>query len=176
MAQRQLAVRIRATTQGIGGGEPQPHLHGVMLKELHGDGDDRQIFREIIRSTDEFFTEGFGQLSYALMYPGSAKAWHLHQRQVDWWYVPIGALKLALHDLRPDSPTYQQTQEILLGPDYGHRVVKIPPGVAHGCKVLGGITHLFYVTSNVYNPADEGRIAHDDPGIGYDWLALPPIK
>ena len=69
MAQRQLAVRIRATTQGIGGGEPQPHLHGVVIKELHGDGDDRQIFREIIRSTDEFFTEGFGQLSYALMYP-----------------------------------------------------------------------------------------------------------
>ena len=176
MSQRQLAVRVHTTTEGIGRGEPQPHLHGVISKELHGDGDDRQIFREIIRSTDEFFVEGFGQLSYALMYPGSAKAWHLHQQQVDWWYVPIGALKLALHDLRPDSPTYQQTQEILLGPDYGHRVVKIPPGVAHGCKVLGGVTHLFYVTSNVYNPADEGRIPHDDPGIGYDWLALSPIK
>ena len=90
--------------------------------------------------------------------------------------MPIGALKLALHDLRPGSPTYQQTQEILLGPDYGHKVVKIPPGVAHGCKVLGGVTHLFYVTSNIYNPADEGRIPHDDPGIGYDWLALPAIK
>ncbi len=61
MAPHQLAVRVRTTTEGIGRGEPQPHLYGVTLKELHGDGDDRQIFREIIRSTDEFFVEGFGQ-------------------------------------------------------------------------------------------------------------------
>jgi len=69
-----------------------------------------------------------------------------------------------------------QTQEILLGSDYGHKVVRIPPGVAHGCKVIGDVTHLFYVTSNVYNPEDEGRIPHDDPDIGYDWTAGPPIK
>ena len=39
-----------------------------------------------------------------------------------------------------------------------------------------GVTHLFYVTSSVYNPADEGRIPHDDPEIGYDWEAPPAIK
>jgi dTDP-4-dehydrorhamnose 3,5-epimerase len=85
-------------------------------------------------------------------------------------------LKLALYDTREDSPTFRQTQEFLLGPEYGHRVVRIPPGVAHGCRVLGGTTQLFYVTSSVYDPADEGRIPHDDPEIGYDWTALPEIK
>jgi len=151
-------------------------IDGVMIKELVAHADERQVFREVIRVTDEFFAEGFGQLSYAMMLPGTAKAWHIHWHQVDWWYVPIGALKLVLHDLREDSPTYRQTQEILLGPDYGHKVVKVPPGVAHGCKVIGGVTHLFYVTSSVYNPADEGRIPHDDPAIGYDWTAGPPIR
>jgi dTDP-4-dehydrorhamnose 3,5-epimerase len=151
-------------------------IEDVVVKELIPHSDERQIFREVIRATDEFFAEGFGQLSYACMNPGATKAWHIHWEQTDWWYVPIGAVKLVLHDLRPDSPTYHQTQEFLLGPDYGHRVVKIPPGVAHGSKVIGGVTHLVYVTSRVYDPADEGRIPHDDPGIGYDWTAPPPIR
>lgn len=49
-------------------------------------------------------------------------------------------------------------------------------GVAHGCKVFGGVIHLLYITSNDYNPEDEGRIPHEDPDIGYDWTAGPPIK
>lgn len=150
-------------------------IEGVEVKELVGHADDRQVFREVIRVTDAFFGEGFGQLSYALMHPGTAKAWHVHARQVDWWYVPMGALKVALYDTRSDSPTCGELQELLLGPEYGHKVVRIPPGVAHGCRVLGGITQLFYVTSRVYDPADEGRIPHDDPTIGYDWTRMPAI-
>lgn len=151
-------------------------IEGVAIKALVGHADDRQVFREVIRVTDEFFGEGFGQLSYAYMYTGSAKAWHLHQQQVDWWYVPLGAVRLALYDARADSATHGALEEIMLGPDYGHKVVRIPPGVAHGCKVLEGPAQLFYVTSQVYTPADEGRIPHDDPGIGYDWTRPPEIK
>ncbi len=154
---------------------PAP-IEGVIIKPLIDHADERQAFREIIRVTDAFFGEGFGQLSHAIMLPGTIKAWHIHPTQVDWWYVPIGALKLVLHDLRPESPTYHYTQEILMGEIYPPVCVKIPPRVAHGCKVIGGITHLLYVTSGVYTPQEEGRIPHDDPDIGYNWLALPPIK
>jgi len=55
-------------------------------------------------------------------------------------------------------------------------VLRVPPGVAHGCKALSEPVHLFYVTSKVYNPDDEGRIPHDDPKIGYDWSRGPAIK
>jgi dTDP-4-dehydrorhamnose 3,5-epimerase len=56
-------------------------------------------------------------------------------------------------------------------------VLKIPAGVAHGCRVIGtAAAHLFYVTSLTYNPEEEGRIRYDDPEIGYDWLRQPPIK
>jgi dTDP-4-dehydrorhamnose 3,5-epimerase-like enzyme len=30
--------------------------------------------------------------------------------------------------------------------------------------------NLLYVTSHTYNPADELRIAYDDPEIDFDWL------
>lgn len=110
------------------------------------------------------------------MYAGVIKAWHVHCQQVDWWYVCNGVLKVALYDTRQESPTRGQIDEMFLGGHQPARVVRIPPGVAHGCRCVAGPANLFYVTSKVYNPEDEGRIPHDDPAIGYDWLKLPPIK
>ncbi len=146
-------------------------IAGVELKQLVTHTDERGFFREIVRETDPFF-ERFGQWSHSLMHPGSAKAWHLHRRQTDWWYA-IGALKVALYDTREDSPTHRTLMEFMLG-ESNPACVKIPPGVAHGCRALE-TTHLIYVTSHTYDPDDELRIAHDDPAIGFDWTAGPPI-
>jgi dTDP-4-dehydrorhamnose 3,5-epimerase len=151
-------------------------IEGVILKELVTHTDERGFFREIIRVTDDLFAEGFGQWSHSLMYTGSAKAWHIHRKQVDWWYVAAGVLKVVLHDMRPGSKTRGQTMELLMGDHQKPAVLRIPPGVAHGCKCLGGPAHLIYLTSAVYDPADEGRIPHDDPQIGYDWTREAPIK
>jgi len=151
-------------------------IEGVVVKELVTFPDERGFFREIIRTTDDFFKEGFGQWSHSLMNAGVAKAWHIHRIQTDWWYVACGLLKVALYDTRPESQTHRTTMEILLGEHQPGRVLRVPPGVAHGCKALSGPVHLFYVTSHVYNPADEGRIPFDDPEIGYDWLRGPAIK
>jgi dTDP-4-dehydrorhamnose 3,5-epimerase len=151
-------------------------IEGVVFKELVTHTDERGFFREIIRVTDVFFREGFGQWSHSLMHPGTAKAWHIHQRQTDWWYVGLGTLTGALYDTRADSLTAGELMEFLMGDHQPAQVVRIPPGVAHGCKALTGPTHLFYVTSHTYDPKDEGRIPHDDPEIDYDWESLPAIK
>lgn len=152
-------------------------IEGVMFKQLTTHSDERGFFREVVRRTDDFFKEGFAQWSHSLMYPGVAKAWHIHKTQIDWWYVPVGNLKVALYDKRPESRTYKKLETYFLGENYASCVVKIPAGVAHGCKALGGgVTHLFYITSGVYDPAEEGRIAHDDAEIGFDWLAGAEIK
>ncbi|MHB8571772.1 MAG: dTDP-4-dehydrorhamnose 3,5-epimerase family protein [Candidatus Dormibacteria bacterium] len=148
-------------------------IEGVERKALVTHPDERGFFREVIRVSDAFFGEGFGQLSHAHMHAGSAKAWHFHPHQVDWWYV-VGALKVALYDLRDDSPTHGQLDELLMGDAYGAAVLRIPAMVAHGCRALQD-THLIYCTSLTYDPAEEGRLPHDDPRIGYDWTAGPAI-
>jgi dTDP-4-dehydrorhamnose 3,5-epimerase len=163
-----------------GGGLPKEKemadaIHGVEIKRLVTNTDARGYFREVIRVTDEIFADGFGQWSHSLMYHGVAKAWHVHQRQTDWWYVASGTIKVALYDMRSESPTSGLMQELFMGEGHDPIVLKIPPGVAHGCKVLGAEAHLFYVTSRTYDPIDEGRIPHDDPTIGYDWTAGPEI-
>ncbi len=150
-------------------------LEGVVVKELVTHLDERGFFREIIRVTDGFFSQ-FGQWSHSRMYTGVAKAWHIHRVQTDWWYVATGVLEVALHDTREGSSTLGQTVQLWMGENQTVQVVCIPPGVAHGCKCLSGPADLFYITSEVYDPEDEGRIPHDDPIIGYDWLEGPPIK
>lgn len=148
----------------------------VVIRNLVTHTDERGFFREIIRVTDDFFAEGFGQWSHSLMYTGVIKAWHIHNVQVDWWYVTAGVLRVVLHDTRTGSPTFRETMELLMGENQLSQIIRIPPGVAHGCKCLSGPAHLFYITSHVYDPNDEGRIPHDDPIIGYNWLKIPDIK
>ncbi len=151
-------------------------IDGVEIRGLQTHRDERGFFREIVRVHDDIFSEGFGQWSHSLMYQGVIKAWHIHARQVDWWYVGSGVLKVALYDNRPDSDTHGELMELMMGEGQDAILLKIPPGVAHGCKCMSGPANLFYITSRTYDPDDEGRIAHDDPVIGYDWLKPPPIK
>jgi dTDP-4-dehydrorhamnose 3,5-epimerase len=151
-------------------------IEGVVLKDLTTYPDERGYFREVIRVTDDFFAEGFGQWAHSMMYAGVAKAWHIHKVQIDWWYVASGVLKVALHDTRKDSPTYRKTMDFFMGDHQPSKVLRVPTGVAHGCKAIHGPVHLFYITSKIYNPEDEGRIPYDDPEIGYDWLKGPVIK
>jgi len=150
-------------------------IHDVVIKELATHADERGFFREVILTTDEFFGEDFGQLSHSLVYTGVTKAWHIHKVQVDWWYVTAGVLKVALHDTRSGSPTFRETMQFALGDHQPARCVRIPPGVAHGYRCASGPAQVIYVTSRVYDPADEGRIPHNDPTIGYDWLKGPAI-
>ena len=150
-------------------------IEGVETKELITHADERGYFREVIRASDPIFAEGFGQWSHTMSYQGVAKAWHVHKKQTDWWYVAVGTVRAALYDTRPDSPTCGELQELLLGANQMPQVLKIPPGVAHGYRVLDGPAHVFYIVSHEYDGTDEGRIAHDDPEIDYDWTAGPEI-
>lgn len=151
-------------------------IHGVEIKNLKTYGDDRGFFREIIRSTDTFFPDSsFAQWSHSRMIKNVVKAWHYHQLQTDWWYLPIGVIQTVLFDNRQTSPSYGTKMELLMGDSKSlvsganEVCVKIPPGVLHGCKVLTDEAHLFYITSFIYNPEDEGRFPYNDPVVSHNW-------
>ena len=110
------------------------------------------------------------------MFNGVIKAWHYHNIQTDWWYIASGVMRVGLCDMRKESITFMKIMDFLLGDLQPAQVLKIPPGIAHGCKTVQGPVNLLYVTSHIYNPADEIRIPFDDPSIGFDWLKGPEIK
>ncbi len=134
--------------------------------------DDRGYFLEVAR-IGQGLVAGFDpkttQVSAALSYPGTIKAFHYHRRQTDYWAPVKGMLQVALVDLRKNSPTFGARNTLYLGALRPWQLI-IPPGVAHGYKVIGEEpAMLVYVTDRNYDPADEGRIPHDDSGIHYDW-------
>jgi dTDP-4-dehydrorhamnose 3,5-epimerase len=151
-------------------------IDGVVVKDLVTHRDERGFFRELVRVTDELFAEGFGQWSHSMMLEGVVKAWHIHRLQTDWWYVASGVLLVALHDSRPGSPSAGELMTLMMGDGHPARVLKVPAGVAHGCRCEQGPAHLFYLTSRVYDPGDEGRIPHDDPALGFDWMTGAPRR
>ena len=143
-------------------------LDGVKVKQLVTHLTEDGYFREIVRD-EENLLERFGQSSMSLAHPGFIKAFHYHRQQDDLWYIVSGQVRTVLYDTRENSPTYKQTQVIIMGED-DPKLVLIPKGVAHGYQVLGKREAvLFYHTTQHYNPDDELRIAFDDPQINFDW-------
>ncbi len=146
-------------------------IEGVEIKELVMHKDERGFFCELIRSSDSFFQGKFGQLSHSMSRQGVFKAWHLHRKQTEWMYVAVGNIKFVLYDMRQESKTYKELVEMLVGEKFGHKVIKVPPGIAHGYKIIDGPMHIFYVASREYDPSDDIKIPHDEPSIGYDWAS-----
>lgn len=133
--------------------------------------DDRGYFLEVARLGQGLITD-FGpttQVSSALSYPGTIKAFHFHREQTDVWVPVNGTLQVALVDLRPASPTFGRRNTLYVGHLRPWQIL-IPPGVGHGYKIIGTEPALLvYLTDRFYNPKDEGRIAYNHPGIHYDW-------
>jgi dTDP-4-dehydrorhamnose 3,5-epimerase len=149
-------------------------IESVQLKRLTVHSDDRGILMEVLRAEDPAFA-AVKQTTYTESYPGVIKAFHWHRRQWDIWFVASGMAQVVLYDLRAESPTHRETNVVIMG-EKAPTLLAIPPGVAHGYRVLGNRSvGLFYHTTEVYDPADpdEERIPHDDPAIGFDWTTRP---
>ncbi len=147
-------------------------INGVKLEPFPVFPDDRGYFLEVARigkGLVEEFDPTTTQVSAALSYQGTVKAFHIHRHQTDFWVPVMGVFQVGLVDLREDSPTFKQKNTIYCGALKPLQVI-IPPGVAHGYKVVSPESGmLVYVTNRQYNPADEGRIAYNHPLIAYDW-------
>jgi len=145
-------------------------IEGVKIKQLAPHPDERGCLTEILRSDDEMF-EQFGQIYVSLNYPGVIRAWHYHKKQDDLWACVKGMIKAVLYDLREDSPTKGQVQEVFMG-EQSPILLKIPVGVAHGYKTIGVEPSLLVnLPTEPYDAAepDEYRMSFDTSEIPYDW-------
>lgn len=145
-------------------------IHGVAVKRLTVNVDERGSLMEILRADDEIF-EKFGQAYVSLNYPGVIRAWHYHKKQTDYFCVVKGMVKVALYDAREGSQTYGEVNEFFIG-ERNNLLVKIPPGVYHGYKTIGMEPSLLInFPTEPYDRAnpDEYRIPYNSPDIPYNW-------
>jgi dTDP-4-dehydrorhamnose 3,5-epimerase len=147
-------------------------IDGVKINAFPVWPDDRGYFLEIARLGQGLvadFPAATSQVSAALNYPGIIKAFHFHKFQTDYWVPTAGLLQVAMVDLRKGSKTFGAKNTLYVGALRPWQLF-IPPGVAHGYKVIGEQPSvLVYITNRNYDPKDEGRIPHNDTAIAYDW-------
>jgi dTDP-4-dehydrorhamnose 3,5-epimerase len=173
---RALDIEVPLCEKGIGApittANNERLIEGVRIDPVAVWPDDRGHFMEVLR-VGQGLAAGFPaattQVSATLTYPGVVKAFHYHLRQSECWTVVNGMLQVAVADLRKVSRTYGQRNTLYVGGMRSWQIL-IPPGVAHGCKVIGADPALLVsVTSRFYDPSDEVRIPFDDERLSYDW-------
>ncbi len=172
----QIQLSIPGCGKGIGTVIATPDtpglIEGVRIAPLSLWPDDRGYFLELARMGQglaQGFPQESTQVSTALSYPGAIKAFHYHRFQTDLWCPAAGMLQVVLVDLRPASSTFGARNTLYAGSLRPWQIL-VPPGVAHGYKVIGANPAiLVYVTDRYYNPDDEGRLPYDDKNINYDW-------
>ena len=148
----------------------KPVIDGVEIINLKRFNDDGGSFTELARISGGIpeALPGFEirQVNFSEMSPEAIKAFHVHRKQTDVWFVPpADKILLVLADVRENSPTEGVIMRIPLG-DCNTRLVKIPPGVAHGCKNIAPENgSIIYFVNQVFSadPAtsDEGRLPWD---------------
>ena len=156
----------------IGSSASQDLIEGVRIQPFPIFPDDRGYFLEIQRLGQGLaaaFPPATTQISAASNFPGTIKAFHYHLRQTDFWVPVKGMLQVALADLRVGSRTFGERNTIYVGTLRPWQIL-IPPGVAHGYKVIGREESLLvYLTDRFYDPSDEGRLPYNEASINYDW-------
>jgi len=152
---------------------PKPKIDGLAVVPLRRFNDDGGSMTELGRLESGLHEAlpGFQvrQVNYSTMDPLAIKAFHLHRRQTDVWFVPPSdKVLLVVADVREGSPTEGLVQRLVLG-DGSSFLVRIPPGVAHGAKNLrpaapSVIVYFVDVQFSVGDDCDEGRLSWDHFG------------
>lgn len=145
-------------------------IDGVIIKKLKVIPDDRGRLMEIFRSDDTAFKK-FGQVYMTTVYKNVIKAWHYHKIQTDNFACIRGKIRLGLYDAREKSPTYKQTQEVIMSFEEPI-LITIPPFIYHGFKGLSDEESVVINTpTETYNRTtpDEYRMDPFDKDIPFDW-------
>ena len=147
-------------------------IEGVLIHPLRKICDERGKIMHMLRCDAPHF-EQFGEVYFSTAYPGVIKGWHEHTRQVQFYAVPVGMIKLVLWDNWPDSPTYRELMELFTGED-AYQLVRIPTGVINGYKVIGTREAMVANCATLVHEPDE-MLRYDPLGdkVPYSWDLVP---
>jgi dTDP-4-dehydrorhamnose 3,5-epimerase len=82
--------------------------------------------------------------------------------------VIYGEVMDVVVDLRPDSPTFKKSYNIILSDKNRHQLF-IPQGFAHGFVTLSETSVFSYKCDRFYYPGSESGVIYNDPDLAIDW-------
>ena len=143
-------------------------IEGVLITPLKKICDERGMIMHMLKCTDPHF-EAFGEIYFSTAYPGVVKGWHEHTKQMQFYAVIQGMVKLVLYDNRPNSDTYKEFMELFIGED-NYQLVRIPTGIISGYKTIGMKTAIVANCATLpHQPEEMLRYAPHSDKVPYKW-------
>jgi len=155
-------------------------LEGVFVLEPKVFGDARGFFLESYNQrvmAELGIPESFVQDNHSSSTRNVVRGLHYQIQQVQGKLVRVvvGEILDVIVDLRKSSRTFGQWGAVPLSGE-NKRMLWIPPGFAHGFRVVSESAHVLYKATDYYEPASERTLAWNDPELKIDWkLTGEPI-
>jgi dTDP-4-dehydrorhamnose 3,5-epimerase len=148
-------------------------IAGLKLIEPQVFGDHRGFFMETwhqLKFRDAGIDAEFVQDNHSRSTQWILRGMHMQVEHTQGKLVRVtqGAVFDAVVDLRRGSPSFGQWWGTELSED-NHRLLWVPPGLAHGMLVLSEAADFLYKCTDFYSPAHERTLAWDDPTVGIEW-------
>lgn len=148
-------------------------LPGVVILEPRVFGDERGFFLESYNEkafAELGIEEHFVQDNHSSSRRNVLRGLHYQIKQ------PQGKLVRAVEgeildvavDVRRSSPAFGRWEAVQLSCE-NKRMLWIPPGFAHGFRVISEKAQVLYKASDYYAPDQERTLAWNDPDLKIDW-------
>jgi dTDP-4-dehydrorhamnose 3,5-epimerase len=148
-------------------------IGGVTLIEPEVFGDERGFFLEtwqVQKFVEAGIAAAFVQDNHSRSSKWTLRGLHyqLPHAQGKLVRVTAGSVFDVVVDLRRSSPTFGNWWGTVLSAD-NHRMLWVPPGLAHGILITSDSADFLYKCTELYNPAEEQTLVWDDPIVGVQW-------
>ena len=152
-------------------------IFDVVLIEPEVFGDARGFFMETWQE-EKFKAAGidarFVQDNHSRSSQWTLRGLHLQVQHTQGKLVRVtsGSVFDVMVDLRRSSPSFGASWNVELSAE-NHRMLWVPPGLAHGILVTSESADFLYKCTDFYSPQHERTLAWDDPKLNLRW-PLPP--
>jgi dTDP-4-dehydrorhamnose 3,5-epimerase len=148
-------------------------IDDVILIEPQVFGDDRGFFMETWQ-LPKFEAAGikatFVQDNHSRSTQWTLRGMHMQVKHTQGKLVRVtaGSVFDVVVDLRRGSPSFGRWWGTDIS-DQNHRMVWVPPGLAHGMLVTSASADFLYKCTDIYSPSQERTLAWDDPTVAIEW-------
>jgi len=148
-------------------------LSGVLILEPRVFSDERGFFLESYNEkvmADLGIRDCFVQDNHSFSARNVVRGLHYQVRHPQGKLVRVVAgeiLDIAV-DLRRSSTTFGKWDGVILSGE-NLRMLWIPPGLAHGFRVLSDGAHVLYKATDFYDRECERTLAWNDPEVNINW-------
>jgi dTDP-4-dehydrorhamnose 3,5-epimerase len=148
-------------------------LPEVFILEPRVFGDDRGFFLESYNEkvfTEIGIAERFVQDNHSSSRRNVLRGLHYQIKHTQGKLVRVveGEILDVAVNLQRSSSTFGKWEAVRLSGE-NKRMLWIPPGFAHGFRVISEQAHVLYKATDYYSPEHERTVAWNDPDLNIDW-------